>query len=302
MKNLSILLPNRPGALAHVGEALGHAGVSIEGGGMFVAEDRGIANFLVNDGEAGRQTLEAAGIAVLCVDDVVLLKLNQDEPGQLGKLLRKMADANVNVLTQYSDHDHQLVLVVDDLQAGEAVAHAWTQERSAQGAAVSASPATKKRVHHYSMHVLWSGNTGSGTSSYVSYSRDHEISAQEKVAIKGSSDPVFRGDKARYNPEELLVASASACHMLAYLHLCAVNGVVVLSYEDKPTGEMEEVVGGSGAFVSVDLHPYVTISPKSDKQLARTLHEDAHKNCFIANSLNVPVSVHPEPAVVSVDQ
>lgn len=292
MKNLCISLPNRPGALAQVGETLGQAGVSVEGGGMFVVEDKGIANFLVKDGEAGRQALEAVGIVAVRVDDVVMLKLNQDEPGQLGKLLRRMADANVNVLTQYSDHDHQLVLVVDDLRAGQAVAHAWMQERCARDATRSATPA-KTRIHHYSVDVAWTGNTGSGTSSYASYSRNHDIQAQEKSTIEGSSDPAFRGDKRRYNPEELLVASASACHMLSYLHLCAVSGIVVLSYEDHPTGEMEEVIGGSGAFIRVDLHPQVTTAPESDRRRAEALHEEAHRNCFIANSLGFPVFIHP---------
>lgn len=294
MKNLSISLMNRPGTLAQVGETLGRAGVSIDGGGMFLVDDRGIANFLIGDGAAGRRALEAAGIEVVREDDVVILKLDQDEPGQLGKLLRRMADAEVNVLTQYSDHDHQLVLVVDNLQAGQGVAHCWMQERAARNTRDSSVIPARTRSHHYSVQVSWKGNTGAGTSSYASYSRNHEILAQEKGAIQGSSDPAFRGDKTRYNPEELLMASASACHMLSYLHLCAVNGVVVLSYEDHPTGEMKEVVGGPGAFVRVDLHPKVTITPESDIQRAEALHEEAHKNCFIANSLNVPVFTHPQ--------
>jgi len=280
MKNLTISLENHPGALARVGEVLGNAGVSIEGGGMFVVDNKGIANFLVRDGLAGRTALETAGIVVMREDDVVRLGLDQDEPGQLGKLLSKMAAANVNVLTQYSDHDHQLILIVDD----------------------PAVTAAKTRLHHYSAQVTWRGNTGSGTSSYAGYSRNHEISAQRRAVIEASSDPAFRGDKTRYNPEELLVASASACHMLSYLHLCALNGVVVLSYEDHPTGEMEEILGGPGGFVRVDLHPSVIIKDASDKQRADALHQEAHKNCFIANSLRVPVFTYPQTAVRSRDQ
>ncbi len=292
MKNLTILLEDRPGALADMGEALGRAGVSIEGGGMFVVDGKGVGNFLVEDAEGGRRALEAAGLDVVRVDEVVILKLNQDEAGQLGKLLRRMAEAGVNIVTQYSDHDHQLVLVVDDVQAARAVADAWMQERVGAEGSGGGDSTVKTRMHHYAVEVGWTGNRGSGTSSYAGYGRDHEISAAEKAAISGSSDPVFRGDKTRYNPEELLVGSASACHMLAYLHLCAVNGVVVLAYEDGATGEMEEVVGGSGAFVKVDLHPRVTISSTSDARIAEDLHEEAHRNCFIANSLKVPVITH----------
>lgn len=291
MKNLCVSLANRPGELAKVGEILGQAGVSIEGGGMFVVEEKGIANFLVCDGFAGRSALESGGIFVLREDDVVLLRLDQEENGQLGKLLRRMADSGVNVLTQYSDHDHQLVLVLDNKQTGQAVADAWMQERDARKRA-SNPAASMARMHRYSVQVAWTGNTGSGTSGYADYNRNHEISSQGKCVIEASADPMFRGEKTRYNPEELLVASASACHMLSYLHLCAVNGVVVLSYKDQPTGEMEEVIGGSGAFVRVDLHPKVTITATSNKERAEALHQVAHQNCFIANSLSIPVFTH----------
>ncbi len=232
--NGSVILEDRPGALAEIGETLGRAGVSIEGGGMFVVDGKGVANFLVDDGTAGWRALKAAGLDVVREDAVVIQRWNQDEPGQLGKLLRKMAQAGVNVLTQYSDHNHQLVLVVDNLRAAQDVSDAWMQERSVAEKSNATAPTAKKRLHHYAVRVAWTGNTGSGTSSYASYRREHDISAPEKATISGSSDPAFRGDSTRYNPEDLLVASASACHMLAYLHLCAVNGVVVLSYEDRP--------------------------------------------------------------------
>ena len=292
MKNLKLHLEDRPGALAEMGEILGHARVSLEGGGMFVVEGVAVANFLVDDAAAARKALEAAGIDVVQEDEVVLQKLDQDEPGQLGKLLRRMADAHVNVATQYSDHHHQLVLVVDNLSAAQAVSDAWTRERHA--ARHSGKPLTRKRTHHYRVKVAWTGNQGSGTSGYTAYGREHEISGEEKVSIGGSSDPAFRGDRTRYNPEELLLASASACHMLSYLHLCAVHGIAVLSYEDRATGEMEEGAGTPGAFVRVDLHPTITIGASSDAQQAESLHQPAHRECFIANSLKVPVLVHPE--------
>lgn len=300
MKNLTLSLPNRPGALAQAGETLGQAGISIEGGGMFVIGDIGIANFLVTDAAASRSCLEAAGVVVLREDDVVMLRLDQEEPGQLGKLLRRLAQAEVNVLTQYSDHNHQLVLVVEDLHTARAVADAWMKERDAGSISLAAEPA-QTRLHRYQMQVAWTGNTGSGTSSYGSYSRNHEITGKEKNLIAGSSDPVFRGDKTRYNPEELLVASASACHMLSYLHLCAVNRIVVLSYEDAPTGQMQETIGSTGAFTRVDLHPRVTITASSNRELAETLHEEAHRNCFIANSLRAPVHHHPHISVARDD-
>ena len=130
MKDVSMELVDRPGALAEMGEALGRAGVSIEGGGAWVVEGRGIAHFLFKDGEAARRALEAAGIKVLDVRDVVVQRLNQGRPGQLGMLTRRMAEAGVNIEALYSDHDNQLVLVVDNVAAGRRVAEAWARERS----------------------------------------------------------------------------------------------------------------------------------------------------------------------------
>ncbi|MGH7563501.1 MAG: amino acid-binding ACT domain-containing protein [Gemmatimonadota bacterium] len=129
MKDLAIVLEDRPGALAEMGEALGRAGVSVEGGGAFVVEGQGVAHFLFEDADAARRALEAAGIRVLAERDVVVQRLDQEEPGQLGKLSRRMAEAGVNIEVLYSDHDHRLILVVDDLEKGRAVAAAWTRER-----------------------------------------------------------------------------------------------------------------------------------------------------------------------------
>ena len=128
MKDLAILLDDRPGALAAMGEALGSAGVSVEGGGAWVVDGRGIAHFLVADGTPARTALERAGITVLAERDVVVQRLRQDVPGQLGALTRRMADAGVNIEVLYSDHDHQLVLVVDDVARARVVADAWTAE------------------------------------------------------------------------------------------------------------------------------------------------------------------------------
>ena len=125
MRDLAISLENRPGALAEMGEALGRAGVSIEGGGVFLANGVGVAHFLFHDAGAARAALERAGITVAGEREVVMLKLRQGEPGQLGKLARRMAGANINIEVQYSDHDHNLVLVVDDMERARAVAEKW---------------------------------------------------------------------------------------------------------------------------------------------------------------------------------
>jgi hypothetical protein len=131
MKDLAIALENRPGALAEMGEALGRAGVSIEGGGAWVVDGRGAAHFLFVDGTAARQALEAAGIQVVAEREVVVQRLRQGTPGQLGLLTRRMADAGVNIEVLYSDHDHQLILVVDDPARARAVAEAWAREFAA---------------------------------------------------------------------------------------------------------------------------------------------------------------------------
>ncbi|MEP6919825.1 MAG: ACT domain-containing protein [bacterium] len=128
MTDLTISLEDRPGALAEMGAALGRAGVSIEGGGAFVVEGQGVAHFLFADGEAARTALEAAGIRVISVREVLVQRLIQEEPGQLGKVTRRMADAGVNIEVLYSDHEHQLILVVDDLAKGRAVSEAWAKE------------------------------------------------------------------------------------------------------------------------------------------------------------------------------
>jgi organic hydroperoxide reductase OsmC/OhrA len=144
-----------------------------------------------------------------------------------------------------------------------------------------------QREHRYSVNVRWTGNTGKGTSDYRSYQRNHEIKVLEKPPILGSADPKFRGDPLRYNPEELLVSALSTCHMLWYLHLCADAGIVVVSYEDRAEGTMEESSEGGGRFVRVTLHPHVRVTGSAE--LAETLHQRAHELCYIANSVNFPI-------------
>jgi hypothetical protein len=130
MKDLTIAIENRPGALADMGETLGRAGVSIDGGGAFVVDGHGVGHFLFEDGAAARRALEAAGIRVLEEHDVLIQRLDQEQPGQLGMISRRMAEAGVNIETLYSDHEHQLILVVDDITKGQAVTEAWMREQA----------------------------------------------------------------------------------------------------------------------------------------------------------------------------
>src|SRR6201987_1895739 len=141
--------------------------------------------------------------------------------------------------------------------------------------------------HHYEIQVDWTGNDGEGTKSYKGYRCDHTIESAGKGEIAGSSDPSFRGDPTRYNPEELLVSSLSACHMLWYLHLCADAGIVVESYEDEAEGIMELSTDGGGRFVRVTLRPHVRVIGLVSA--AEALPHRAHELCFIANSVNFPV-------------
>lgn len=146
--------------------------------------------------------------------------------------------------------------------------------------------------HHYRVSVQWTGNQGTGTSGYREYGRDHTISAGSKPDIAGSSDAAFRGDAARWNPEDLLLASASACHKLWYLHLCADAGVCVLEYVDDARGTMIDSPQG-GRFTEIVLQPRVVIRAGDDRELAARLHRDAHAQCYVANSVNFPIRCEP---------
>lgn len=151
------------------------------------------------------------------------------------------------------------------------------------------------RTHLYRLETRWTGNRGTGTSSYRAYGRDHVVTAPGKPTIIGSADPAFRGARERWNPEELLVASLSACHMLWYLHLCAEAGIRVTAYEDQPEGLMVEEADGGGRFLRTTLRPRVTLED-GDAHEAERLHTAAHRLCFIARSVDFPVEC--EPSVV----
>ena len=155
------------------------------------------------------------------------------------------------------------------------------------------------REHSYQVNVGWTGNLGSGTSDYRAYDRAHEVTAGAKPVLLGSADRAFRGDRERWNPEELLVVSVSQCHMLWYLDLAARSGVVVTDYVDHATGRMVEHPDGGGEFVEVTLRPTVTITAGSSPESAHGLHDEVQAVCFIARSVNFPI--HAEPVTVVED-
>lgn len=151
-----------------------------------------------------------------------------------------------------------------------------------------------RRDHTYHSRIVWTGNRGAGTMDYRAYDRNFTVKIDGKKDIFGSSDSAFNGDKSLHNPEDLLLSSVSSCHMLWYLHLCSDNGIIVLEYEAEAKGIMQEEEDGSGRFVSIHLHPKITIQKNGNIELAMQLHEEAHKMCFIANTLNCLLDIQPE--------
>jgi len=154
------------------------------------------------------------------------------------------------------------------------------------------------REHHYKTTILWTGNKGTGTSGYRDYERSHTIAVDLKPVLEGSSDPAFRGDKTKHNPEDLFLSSLSSCHMLWYLHLCSEAGIIVIDYQDTATGIMTETPNGSGHFTQVILHPTVTVTEESMVEKAREFHHKANQFCFIANSVTFPVQHIPTVLVI----
>jgi organic hydroperoxide reductase OsmC/OhrA len=152
------------------------------------------------------------------------------------------------------------------------------------------------RDHRYKVRTVWTGNRGTGTSGYRDYDRAHVVKIDGKPDLLGSSDAKFRGDGTRHNPEDLLVAALSTCHMLWYLHLAAEAGLIVTEYEDEAEGHMQLRPDGGGAFVRATLRPRLTIAGNFDAGRAARLHHEAHEKCFVANSVNFPVEVEPEIA------
>lgn len=152
-------------------------------------------------------------------------------------------------------------------------------------------------THEYAAKLVWNGNLGSGTSTYAGYGRDYAVSIDGKRELRGSADPMFRGNAELHNPEDLFLTSISSCHMLSYLALCAKHRISVTAYEDNATGTLVLTPDGGGHFEQVTLNPIVTIVDASQESLAMSLHDDAHRLCFIASSCNVPI--HQSPVVKS---
>ncbi len=148
------------------------------------------------------------------------------------------------------------------------------------------------RQHGYATHLSWTGNRGTGTSGYRDYDRSSELSAPDRPVILGSADRTFRGDPTKWNPELALLGALSQCHLLSYLHVCAAAGVVVTAYTDDAVGTMEQD-GIGGRFTEVVLRPHVVVATAAMMDKAVTLHEDANRACFIANSVNFPVRHEP---------
>jgi organic hydroperoxide reductase OsmC/OhrA len=148
-------------------------------------------------------------------------------------------------------------------------------------------------AHEYRARVEWTGNEGTGTSGYRAYARDFVLSGDGKPPVPGTSSLGARRDPGRYSPDDLLVGALAACHMLWYLHLAAEAGIVVRSYVDEAVGELNVEADGGGHFVSATLHPIVVIEA-GDLERARALHEEAHRKCFVASSVNFPVRHAPE--------
>ena len=145
-----------------------------------------------------------------------------------------------------------------------------------------------KIEHRFDVRVEWTGDLGSGTSTVRDFSRAHTVTADGPEPIDGSSAPAFRGDPGRWNPEQLLIASLSQCHMLSYLHSAATHGIVVTAYTDAATGTLRQV-GLGGHLTEVTLRPVVTIA-SGDRVVARELHAQAAAHCFIAASVTFPVT------------
>lgn len=150
-----------------------------------------------------------------------------------------------------------------------------------------------ERQHHYKLSLKWNGNKGNGTSDYRAYERAYSIHIENKPDLDGSSDPTFRGDQTKHNPEDMLIAALSSCHMLSYLHVCAIGGVVVVDYSDDATGLMVTTSDGSGHFTEVVLNPTVIVADASMIEKANEYHKKASELCFIANSVNFPVKHNP---------
>lgn len=147
--------------------------------------------------------------------------------------------------------------------------------------------------HAYTSFIRWTGNTGAGTTGYRDYTRDWDVAVPGKPVISCSNDPMLGGDPAKMNPEDLLLSALSACHMLWYLHLASDAGIVVTAYEDTPEGVGELEASGAARFLAATLRPVITLMPGADLARAQAIHHEIHKVCFIARSVNFPITIEP---------
>ena len=154
-----------------------------------------------------------------------------------------------------------------------------------------------ENTHNYALSINWKGNKGTGTSHYREYGRDYTIDIEGKQEIEGSADPTFRGDKKKHNPEDMLMSAVTSCHMLAYLHVCVTEGIVVLDYTDNATGIMVTTSDGAGQFTEITLNPVVTVADAAMVEKANSCHKKANELCFIANSVNFPIKHIPRAKV-----
>ena len=156
-----------------------------------------------------------------------------------------------------------------------------------------------EQTHNYTLSINWKGNKGTGTSDYRAYGRDYTVEIDGKQELTGSADPTFRGDKHKHNPEDMLMSAVTSCHMLAYLHVCVTEGIVVLDYTDTATGSMVTTSDGSGRFIEITLNPVVTVADETMVEKANTLHKKANELCFIANSVNFPIKHIPRAKIIN---
>lgn len=150
-----------------------------------------------------------------------------------------------------------------------------------------------EHAHHYKLKAVWTGNTGAGTANVRGYERSHTVSIEGKPELHLTTDNPHVGDKTKLNPEDLLVTALASCHLLSYLYVCALEGVVITSYEDHATGIMVEKKEGGGSFKEVTLNPVFKVAEPAMKEKALELHHKAHEICYIANSVNFEVKCNP---------
>lgn len=147
--------------------------------------------------------------------------------------------------------------------------------------------------HDFVSDIVWTGNRGSGTSGYRAYDRTWDIAIPGRAVVHCSNDPILGGDPAKMNPEDLLLSALSACHMLWYLHYASDAGIVVHAYRDRPVGHAASEPSGAGRFVAAVLRPEITVAPGTDLRHAAVIHDRIHQVCFIARSVNFPVTCEP---------